>query len=84
MKFKTPSPIGIFIGTLLLVIFVQQPAMAYVGPGTGIAALGALIAIVVGVIVALFGFLWYPLKRMLKKREQAASKEANETEGEKI
>ena len=73
MKLKTPSLISMAICVLLLVIFVQQPAMAYVGPGTGIAALGALLAIIVGVIAALFGFLWYPMKRMMKKRKQAAS-----------
>ena len=58
MKVKLPASISIFCFTLLLVIFVQQPAMAYVGPGTGIAAIGALLAIIVGVVAALFGFLW--------------------------
>ena len=74
MKLNTSSFLSIAISVLLLVIFIQQPAMAYVGPGTGIAALGALLAIIVGVIAALFGFLWYPMKRLLKKRQQAASK----------
>ena len=84
MKLKTPFLISIAICVLLLVIFVQQPAMAYVGPGTGIAALGALLAIIVGVVAALFGFLWYPMKRLLKNRQQAASKDAKEKEGEKV
>lgn len=78
MKLKPSSLFGIFI-SVLLVILVQQPAMAYVGPGTGIAALGALIAIIVGVIAALFGFLWYPMKRILKKRK-AARTEVKEEE----
>lgn len=84
MKLKS-SFANVALGVLLLVIFVQQPAMAYVGPGTGIAALGALLAIIVGVIAALFGFLWYPMKRLLKKRKQeAAMKEAQEKQGEKV
>lgn len=74
MKLKPSSLFGISICVLLLVILVQQPAMAYVGPGTGIAALGALIAIIVGVIAALFGFLWYPMKRIMKKRKAARTK----------
>ena len=78
MKLKPSSLFGIFI-SVLLVILVQQPAMAYVGPGTGIAALGALIAIIVGVIAALFGFLCYPMKRILKKRK-AARTEVKEEE----
>ena len=77
---KTSSLVGIFICVLLLVVFVQQPAMAYVGPGTGIAALGALLAIIAGVIAAIFGFLWYPIKRLLKKRKQTEAKDIQERE----
>lgn len=84
MKLKTSSLISLAICVLMLVIFVQQPAMAYVGPGTGIAALGALIAIIVGVIAALFGFLWFPMKRLMKKRKEAASKGVKQREEEKV
>ena len=84
MKLKTPSLISLAIAVLMLVIFVQQPAMAYVGPGTGIAALGALLAIIVGVVAALFGFLWYPMKRMIKQRKEAASKAVERREEEKV
>ena len=75
---KISSFVGIFFCVLLLVIFVQQPAMAYVGPGTGIAALGALLAIIAGVIAAIFGFLWYPIKRLLKKRKQPEAQDTQE------
>ena len=84
MKLKTSSFISIAICVLMLVIFVQQPAMAYVGPGTGIAALGALLAIIVGVVAALFGFLWYPMKRMMKKRKETANKGVEEIKEEKV
>ena len=77
---KKSSLISIFICVLLLVIFIQQPAMAYVGPGTGIAALGALLAIIAGVIAAIFGFLWYPVKRLLRKRKQSQSKQTQKEE----
>ncbi len=84
MKLKIPSLMNLFSFTLLLVIVVQRPAMAYVGPGTGIAALGALLAIIVGVIAALFGFLWFPMKRLLKQRQEAANRtqDAVQREGE--
>ena len=81
---KTSTLISISICIFLLVIFVQQPAMAYVGPGTGIAALGAMLAIIAGVIVALFGFLWFPIKRIMNQRKQAASKDVQEREEEKV
>lgn len=43
------------------------PALAYLGPGAGLSAIGAFLALVLGVIVAFFGFVWYPVKRMLHK-----------------
>ncbi|MEM6519697.1 MAG: hypothetical protein AAF892_12430 [Cyanobacteria bacterium P01_D01_bin.71] len=55
----------------LLIILLQMPAMAYVGPGAGIAAIGALIAIVIAVVAAIFGFAWYPIKRRLRKSKQS-------------
>jgi len=84
MKLTIPSLISIAICVLIIVVFVQEPVMAYVGPGTGIAAIGALLAIIVGVIAALFGFLWYPAKRLLKKRKQAQSQKAESREEEKV
>ncbi|WP_192901177.1 MULTISPECIES: hypothetical protein [Okeania] len=49
--------------------------MAYVGPGAGLAAIGAFFALVAGIIAALFGFLWYPIKRLLRKRKQSKEEE---------
>ncbi len=77
---KTSSLITISICVFLLVVFLQQPALAYVGPGTGIAALGALLAIIAGVIAAIFGFLWYPIKRLLRKRNQTETRNIQEGE----
>lgn len=56
--------------TLALVVLLpfSTVAHAYVGPGLGLGALGAIIGTVVAVVLAFFGLLWYPIKRMLKKR----------------
>jgi hypothetical protein len=43
------------------------PAFAYVGPGVGLSAIGAFLALILGVILAFFGFIWYPVKRLLRK-----------------
>jgi hypothetical protein len=43
------------------------PAFAYLGPGAGLTAIGAFLALIVGMIVAFFGFIWYPVKRLLRK-----------------
>jgi hypothetical protein len=49
------------------------PAFAYVGPGAGLSAIGAFFALIVGVILAFFGFIWYPVKRLLRKGRAADS-----------
>ena len=52
------------------------PAMAYVGPGSGLSAVGAFLALLAGVVVALFGFVWYPVKRLLRKRRRGSGETA--------
>lgn len=48
--------------------FTPENAYAYIGPGTGLTAIGAFIALVAGVIIIIFGFVWYPVKRILRSR----------------
>ncbi len=50
--------------------FVPLPAAAYLGPGAGISAIGSILAILAAVVVAIFGFLWYPLKRFMRKKKK--------------
>lgn len=57
---------------------LSSPALAYIGPGSGLSAIGAFLAAVVGLMVAIFGFVWYPIKRLRKKWR--ASKEEGEAD----
>jgi ABC-type bacteriocin/lantibiotic exporter with double-glycine peptidase domain len=50
-------------------IFLPSTAVAYVGPGAGLSAIGSLLALIAAVLLAIVGFLWYPLKRIMKKRK---------------
>lgn len=54
----------------VFVLSFVQPAAAYVGPGMGLSAIGSILALVVAIIVAIFGFVWYPVKRMMKRRKK--------------
>jgi hypothetical protein len=64
---------------LLAVCLFPQPALAYVGPGTGLSAVGVFLALVMGFIVAIFGFLWYPFKRLLRTcRKRIADKKGGQ------
>lgn len=52
----------------LLVLTLSAPAHAYVGPGAGLGVIGTLIGIVAAIVLAMFGLLWYPLKRAFGKK----------------
>lgn len=45
-------------------------AAAYVGPGAGLTAIGTFIALVSTVMLGIIGFLWYPVKRLLKRNKR--------------
>lgn len=49
-----------------LLALLPSDAHAYIGPGAGLSAFGALLALVVTFIVAIFGFVWYPIKRLAR------------------
>lgn len=57
---------------LTLVIWsVANPAHAYIGPGAGLGAIMITVALVLGLLLLLFGFVWYPLRRFLRGRKEA-------------
>lgn len=49
---------------VLALLLVPGTALAYGGPGSVISGIGALLAAVGALLAALFGFVWYPLKRI--------------------
>lgn len=50
--------------SILAGMLVSSPAMAYVGPGLGLTAIGSALALLGAVVLAVVGFFWYPLKRL--------------------
>lgn len=59
-----------------LVLLVPSLAHAYIGPGAGITAIGSLLALVGAVLLALVGFVWYPIKRLRRGRAKSANQAA--------
>ena len=61
------------------VILMTAPDLlhAYVGPGVGLSAIGSVLAFVGAVFLLIVGFLWYPIKRLLKRRQKPETDTAN-------
>ncbi len=64
------------IGIAVMALLVSAtPSHAYIGPGLGLGAIGAVLGIVLSVFLAIVAIFWYPLKRMLglgKRRPNTA------------
>jgi uncharacterized membrane protein len=45
-------------------------AYAYIGPGLGAGALAVVLGAIASVFLALFAIVFYPIKRILKRRKQ--------------
>src|SRR5258708_34754304 len=57
-----------FHGLALAAVLVLAPgiALAYIGPGVGLGAIASSASLVGAVLLGVVGFIWYPLKRLLK------------------
>ena len=62
--------VGLLAMLALILCLTPSSADAYVGPGSGITVIGAALALVGGVILAIVGFVWYPIKRLLRRSKQ--------------
>lgn len=65
-----PTRVATFTGLALAVAalaLAPDAALAYGGPGSVITGIGAFLAALAAVVAALFGFLWFPVKRLVAK-----------------
>lgn len=56
---------ALYIFGLAWLLAGTQPAVAYVGPGLGLGAIGAILGVALSVLLAIFAVVWYPVKRLL-------------------
>lgn len=68
------------IAALLLFVASTQPAFAYIGPGAGLGAILTTVAFLVGILLLLVGFVWFPLKRLLRRMRGKRPQDAGPTE----
>lgn len=66
------------VAGLVLAVAVVGPAAAYVGPGAGLTAIGAVLAVTATLFLAVIGFVWYPVKRLLRKHRSTWKSQGGE------
>lgn len=60
-----------------IAVFATAPdALAYIGPGAGLSIVGSVLAFLAAIVAGILGFLWFPIRRMIRKRKEAAAKAA--------
>ena len=69
-----------FIFLLLSLVLIQNTSCAYIGPGLGGGVIAATIGIIVAIFAALFGLIWFPLKRLLKNRKEKKEQQKIKTD----
>ena len=51
-----------------LLCLITSSSFAYLGPGVGGRVSAAAIGVIVAIFAAMVGLIWFPIKRLLKKR----------------
>lgn len=68
----------------LLLFMLSASAHAYIGPGMGAGVLASILGVIASVLLSLFAIIYYPIKRILKKRKnRTLSKDVAENTNEK-
>ena len=74
----------LLLAALGLAVTLSDTAFAYIGPGGGLSAFGTAIALIGGILLAIVGFVWYPVKRMLRKKKPAPEAKSDTGEPGKV
>ncbi|MDQ4419407.1 hypothetical protein OOT33_03005 [Sphingobium sp. DEHP117] len=61
---------AIALSAMLTLFLLPTPALAYIGPGVGAGAIGAVLGVIGSIFLGLFAIIWYPVKRMLRLRKK--------------
>ena len=54
----------------LLFFSLTTSSNAYLGPGVGGGVIAATLGIIIAIFAALFGLIWFPIKKLLKNRKK--------------
>jgi hypothetical protein len=58
------------INLIIILLSISSPVFAYIGPGIGGGVIAGVLGLIGALLLAIFGILYYPIKRMLKNRKK--------------
>ncbi len=64
----------------LILLILPSNAHAYLGPGMGIGAIIAVLGVILSIILALFGIIYYPIKKLKNYIKNKKKKQLNDKE----
>ena len=70
----------LILSFMVIFLITSSSSFAYLGPGVGGGIIAASIGILVAIIATIFGIIWFPLKRFLKKRKEKKEKHQNKVD----
>ena len=55
---------------IVFFLLTNTSSYAYLGPGIGGGVIAATLGIILAILAALIGLIWFPIKRLLRKRKE--------------
>ena len=54
---------------IFLSFFFTNPSFSYLGPGVGGGIIAATLGVIIAILAAIFGLIWFPIRKMLIKKK---------------
>ena len=61
----------------IIFCLISTSSFAYLGPGVGGGIIASTIGIIFAIFAIIFGLIWFPIKRLIKKRKIKKEKKQN-------
>jgi hypothetical protein len=76
MQFLNKNVFSFLVLIFIIVFLMPKAGVAYVGPGLGLGPVGVILGLIAAVFMALFAVIWYPIKRLVKKKRNPRNQDA--------
>tara|TARA_B100000686_G_C16791928_1_gene979323 strand:+ start:1436 stop:1705 length:270 start_codon:yes stop_codon:yes gene_type:complete len=81
MKIMQQVSIQIIFSFWFLLLF-PFASDAYIGPGLGAGTIGVVIGILASIVLGFFAIIWYPIRRLIKKKKAFKSSSSGDLKGQ--